>query len=55
VVNEACAQETGLVADPAQIIVWVRQDRTVAMSTDALFRADGAMSGLVSIPATGTR
>ena len=60
---------TALVADPAQIIVAVRQDPTVAVSTDALFTQDGTVvrviaridcgvndaDGLVSITATASR
>ena len=67
--TKGVAQATALVADPAQIVVAVRQDPTVAVSTDALFTADGAVcrvicridcgvndpSGLVSISATATR
>ena len=64
--TKGVAQATALVADPEQIVVAVRQDPTVAVSTDALFTADGAVcrvicridcgvndpSGLVSISAT---
>ena len=67
--TKGVAQATALVADPAQIVVAVRQDPTVAVSTDALFTADGAVcrvicridcgvndpSGLVSIAATAMR
>jgi len=64
------AAGTALVAAPEQIVVAVRSDPTVAVSTDAIFSADGAIcrvvaridagvndpSGLVSIAAsTGTQ
>ena len=67
--TKGVAQGSALVCDPAQIIVAVRQDPTVAVSTDALFTADGAVcrviaridcgvndpSGLVSISATAVQ
>ena len=67
--TKGVAVGTALVADPAQIVVAVRQDPTVAVSLDALFTSDGAIcrvicrvdcgvndpSGLVSISATATR
>jgi HK97 family phage major capsid protein len=66
--TKGVAQGTALVAAPEQIIVAVRQDPSVAVSTDALFTADGAVArviaridcgvndpnGLVSIAATAT-
>ncbi len=62
----AIAAGTGLVADPSEIICAVRQDPSVAVSTDALFTSDGQVArviarldcgvndprGLVSIAAT---
>jgi HK97 family phage major capsid protein len=65
--TKGVAVGTALVCDPAQIVVAVRSDPTVAVSTDAAFTADGAVarvvarvdvgvndpSGLVSIAATG--
>ena len=67
--TKGIAPGTALVADPAQIVVAVRSDPTVAVSTDALFTQDGAVcrviarldcgvndaSGLVSISATAER
>ena len=64
--TKGVAAATALVCDPSQIIVAVRQDPTVAVSTDALFTQDGAVcrvicridcgvndpNGLVSIAAT---
>ena len=64
--TKGVAVGTALVCDPAQIVVAVRQDPTVAVSTDALFTQDGAVArviarvdcgvndpnGLVSIAAT---
>jgi HK97 family phage major capsid protein len=61
------AVDTALVADPAQIVVAVRNDPTVAVSSDAIFTADGSVArvvarldcgvndpnGLVSIEAAG--
>ena len=35
-------------ADPAQIVVAVRQDPTVAVSTDALFTQDGAIARVIA-------
>ena len=67
--TKGVAVGTALVCDPAQIVVAVRNDPTVAVSTDALFTQDGAVcrviarvdvgvndpSGLVSIAATATQ
>jgi HK97 family phage major capsid protein len=64
--TKGIAAGTALVADPAQIVVAVRNDPTVAVSTDAIFVQDGAVArviarvdcgvndpnGLVSIAAT---
>ena len=64
--TKGVAVDTALVCDPTQIVVGVRDDPTVAISTDAAFSADGAVcrviarvdvgvndaSGLVSIAAT---
>ena len=64
--TKGVAAGTALVCDPAQIVVCVRSDPTVAVSTDALFTQDGAVcrviarvdcgvndpNGLVSIAAT---
>lgn len=64
--TKGVAAGTALVCDPAQIVVGVRDDPTVAISTDAAFTRDGAVcrvvarvdvgvndpSGLVSIAAT---
>jgi HK97 family phage major capsid protein len=64
--TKGVAQGTALVCDPAQIIVAVRNDPTVAVSSDAIFTADGSIcrviarldcgvndtNGLVSIAAT---
>ncbi len=68
--TKGVAAGTALVVDPAQIVVAVRDDPTVAISTDAAFTRDGAVcrvvarvdvgvndpSGLVSVAAAaGTR
>jgi len=67
--TKGVAAGTALVCDPAQIVVAVRDDPTVAISTDAAFTADGAVcrviarvdvgvndpSGLVSVSATATQ
>jgi HK97 family phage major capsid protein len=67
--TKGIAAGTALVADPSQIVVAIRNDPTVAVSTDALFTQDGAVcrviarvdvgvndpNGLVSIAATGQR
>ena len=67
--TKGIAAGTALVADPAQIVVAVRNDPTVAVSSDAIFTADGSIarviarldcgvndpSGLVSIAATAQR
>lgn len=67
--TKGIAVGTALVAAPEQIVVCVRNDPTVAVSTDALFTSDGAVcrviarvdvgvndaSGLVSIAATATQ
>jgi HK97 family phage major capsid protein len=64
--SKGIAQGTALVADPTQIVVAVRSDPTVAVSSDAIFTADGWIcrviarldcgvndpAGLVSIAAT---
>lgn len=64
--TKGIAVDTALVADPSQIVVAVRSDPTVAVSTDAIFTADGSIcrviarldcgvndpAGLVSIAAT---
>ena len=64
--TKGIAAGTALVADPAQIVVAVRNDPQVAVSSDAIFTADGSIcrvvarldcgvndaSGLVSIAAT---
>ena len=66
--TKGIAAGTALVAAPEQIVVAVRSDPTVAVSTDAIFTSDGAIarvvarldagvndaSGLVSIAATTT-
>ena len=39
---------TALVADPSQIVVAVRDDPTVAVSTDALFTSDGAVCRVIA-------
>ena len=39
--TKGIAAGTALVADPAQIVVAVRTDPTVAVSTDAMFTPDG--------------
>jgi HK97 family phage major capsid protein len=44
----AIAAGTGLVADPVQIVVAVRQDPTVAVSTDALFTSDGQIARVIA-------
>ena len=67
--TKGIAAGTALVADPAQIVVAVRSDPTVAVSSDAIFTQDGSIcrvvarldagvndpSGLVSIAATAQR
>jgi HK97 family phage major capsid protein len=66
--TKGVALDTALVCDPAQIVVAVRNDPTVAVSSDAIFTADGSIcrviarldcgvndaNGLVSIAATAT-
>jgi HK97 family phage major capsid protein len=46
--TKGVAVDTALVADPAQIVVAVRNDPTVAVSTDAAFTADGAICRVVA-------
>jgi HK97 family phage major capsid protein len=46
--TKGIAQGTALVADPTQIIVAVRNDPTVAVSTDALFTSDGAVCRVIA-------
>lgn len=67
--TKGVAVGTALVCDPSQIVVCVRNDPTVAVSTDALFTQDGAVcrviarvdvgvndeNGLVSIAAVAAR
>jgi HK97 family phage major capsid protein len=67
--TKGVAAGTALVCDPAQIVVGVRDDPTVAVSADAAFTADGAVcrvvarvdvgvndpAGLVSIAAAATQ
>ena len=64
--TKGVAVDTALVADPTQIVVAVRNDPTVAVSSDAIFTSDGSIcrviarldcgvndpNGLVSIAAT---
>lgn len=64
--TKGVAVDTALVCDPSQIVVAVRSDPTVAVSSDAIFTSDGSIcrivarldcgvndpSGLVSIAAT---
>jgi HK97 family phage major capsid protein len=64
--TEGIAAGTALIAAPEEIVVCVREDPTVAVSTDAIFAQDGAVArvlcridcgvndpkGLVSIAAT---
>ena len=46
--TKGIAAGTALVADPAQIVVAVRNDPTVAVSSDAIFTADGAVCRVVA-------
>lgn len=68
-VTKGIAVDTALVCDPTQIVVAVRSDPQVAVSTDAIFTSDGSIcrviarldcgtndpAGLVSIAATAAR
>jgi HK97 family phage major capsid protein len=46
--TKGVAVDTCLVADPAQIVVAVRNDPTVAVSSDAIFTADGSIARVVA-------
>lgn len=46
--TKGIAVDTALVCDPTQIIVAVRSDPTVAVSTDALFTSDGAVCRVIA-------
>lgn len=46
--TKGVAVDTALVADPSQVLVCVRTDPTVAVSSDAIFTADGSVCRVVA-------
>jgi HK97 family phage major capsid protein len=46
--TKGVAVDTALVCDPSQIVVAVRSDPTVAVSTDAIFTQDGAVCRVIA-------